>query len=246
MKKLGILKGATLIFAMCLFTTNSHAQIKAQDSKKAHDTKRFARPVNTGSNHTVLLLDTAWGTLNPEVGDEIAAYDVEGNMVSSIVYIGHHTGLALWGDDEYTTEKEGLSKGEVFSLKWWKKSSNEMVSLNMNSFERGSSNYFKDGLTVISSVTVNQMLVQEMELFQNVPNPVVDFTEISFYLPNASKVRLSLHNNLGQEVMVLADSKFESGSHKVAMQSSSIQPGVYFYKMVSGKEKITKQMTVVK
>jgi len=246
MKRSSILKGAALVCAMCLFTTNSQAQIKAQDSDKAHDTKRFARPVNTGSNHTVLLLDTAWGSLSPEIGDEIAAYDVDGNMVSSIVYIGHHTGLALWGDDEYTTEKEGLSKGEVFSLKWWKKSSNEMVSLNMNSFERGSSNYFKDGLTVISSITVNEMLVQQMELFQNVPNPVSDFTEISFYLPSTSKVRLSLHNNLGQEVMVLADSKFESGSHKVAMKSASIQPGVYFYKMQSGKEKITKQMTVVK
>jgi len=246
MKKIGLLKGMAFVFAMCLFSTNSQAQIKAQDTKKAHDTKRFARPVNTGSNHTVLLLDTAWGNLMPEVGDEIAAYDVDGNMVSSIVYIGHHTGLALWGDDEYTTEKEGLSKGEVFSLKWWKKSSNEMVSLNMNSFERGANNYFKDGLTVISSVSVNQMLVQEMELFQNVPNPVVDFTEISFYLPSASKIRLSLHNNLGQEVMVLTDSKFESGSHKVAMKSASIKPGVYFYKMVSGKEKITKQMTVVK
>ena len=246
MKKIGLVKGLALVFATCLFTLNAQAQIKAQDSKKAHNTKRFARPVNTGSNHTVLLLDTAWGELMPEVGDEIAAYDVEGNMVSSIVYIGHHTGLALWGDDEYTTEKEGLSKGEVFSLKWWKKSSNEMLSLNMNSFERGSSSYNKDALTVISSISVNQHLVQEMELFQNVPNPVSDFTEISFYLPSSSKVRLSLHNNLGQEIMVLTDTKFESGSHKVAMESASIMPGVYFYKMVSGKEKITKQMTVVK
>lgn len=246
MKKISLLKGIALVFTLCLFTSNAQAQIKAQDTKKAHDTKRFPRPVNTGANHTVLLLDTAWGSLNPEIGDEIAAYDVDGNMVSSIVYIGHHTGLALWGDDEYTTEKEGLSKGEVFNLKWWKKSSNELIALNMNSFERGSSNYFKDGLTVISNISVNEKLVQEMELFQNVPNPVVDFTEISFYLPSSSKLTLSLHNSLGQEIMVLADSKFEAGSHKVALKTASIEPGVYFYKMVSGKEKITKQMTVVK
>lgn len=246
MKKIGLLNGLSLAFALCLFTTNVQGQIKAQDTKKAHDTKRFSRPVNTGANHTVLLLDTAWGSLSPEVGDEIAAYDVDGNMVSSIVYIGHHTGLALWGDDEYTTEKEGLVKGELFHLKWWKKSSNEMVSLTLNSFERGSSNYFKDGLTVISSVSINQTLVQEMELFQNVPNPVSDFTEISFYLPTSSSVKLSLHNNLGQEVMVLADANFESGSHKIEVKSSNIQPGVYFYKMISGKQKLTKQMTVVK
>ena len=85
-----------------------------------------------------------------------------------------------------------------------------------------------------------------MELFQNVPNPVVDFTEISFYLPSSSKLRLSLLNSLGQEIMILADSKFEAGSHKVAVKAASLEPGVYFYKMASGKENITKQMTVVK
>ena len=32
---------------------NNHSQI-------AQNTKRFARPVNTGSNHTVMILETAW------------------------------------------------------------------------------------------------------------------------------------------------------------------------------------------
>ena len=246
MKKVSLLNGLALTFVFCLFTITTQAQIKAQDTKKAHDTKRFSRPVNTGANHTVLLLDTAWGSLSPEVGDEIAAYDLEGNMVSSIVYVGHHTGLALWGDDEYTTEKEGLVKGELFNLKWWKKSSNEMVSLTLNTFERGTSNYIKDGLTVISSISVNQSLVQDMELFQNVPNPVADYTEISFYLPSLSSVKLSLHNSLGQEIKVLADTKFESGSHKIEVKTDNIQPGIYFYKMISGKNKLTKQMTIVK
>lgn len=244
MRKIDLLKGAALAFALCLFSANTNAQ--SLDIKKAHDTKRFAKPVNTGANHTVLLLDSAWGSLTPEVGDEIAAYDTEGNMVSSIVYVGHHTGMALWGDDEYTKEKEGLAKGEVFTLKWWKKSSNEMVSLNIDAYERGSNSYFKDGLTVISGITVNQKIVQELELFQNVPNPVIDFTEISFYLPSSGNVKLSLHNNLGQEVMMLANSEFAAGSHKVDMKTAGVQPGVYFYQLVSGKEKITKQMTVVK
>jgi len=242
MKKSGLLKGIALVFAMCLFTTNANAQ----DLKKAHDTKRFARPVNTGSNHTLLILDKSWGEMKPEIGDEVAAYDTQGNMVASIVYVGHHTGLALWGDDEYTEEKEGLTKGEKFNIKWWKKSSNEMVSLTVSDFERGNDLYDKDGLTVISGLTMNETLIQNLELFQNVPNPVVDYTEISFYLPKASKIHLSLHNNLGQEVLVIADGRYDSGSHKVEMKTLSVNPGIYFYKLISGKEKITKQMTVVK
>lgn len=241
MKKLGLLKGAAFVFAMCLFTVNS----EAQDLKKAHDTKRFARPVNTGANHTLLILDKSWGAMKPEIGDEVAAYDTKGNMVASIVYIGHHTGIALWGDDEYTEEKEGLSKGEKFNLKWWKKSTNEMVSLTISDFERGNDLYNKDGLTVISGLTVHQTLEQNMELFQNVPNPVGDYTEISFYLPKSGKIHLSLHNNLGQEMLMLADGKYEAGSHKIEV-NTTLDPGVYFYKLTSDKEKITKQMTVVK
>jgi len=242
MKKLGLLKGTIFAFAICLFTINA----QAQDLRQAHDTKRFARPVNTGANHTLLILDTSWGETKPEIGDEIAAYDTKGNMVASVVYVGHHTGLALWGDDEYTEEKEGLSKGEKFNLQWWKKSTNEMISLKASGFERGDDIYNKDGLTVIADLKTDQTLEQNMELFQNVPNPVLDFTEISFYLPKAGKVRLSLHNNLGQEILVLANTKYQDGSHKIEMNTKKVEPGVYFYNLVSGKEKITKQMTIVK
>ena len=42
--------------------------------KKTMNTERFARPVNTGINHTLLILGSAWET-SPEIGDEIAVYD---------------------------------------------------------------------------------------------------------------------------------------------------------------------------
>ena len=242
MKKSILLKGIALVFTMFLFTKNANSQ----DLKKVHDTKRFARPVNTGSNHTLLILDKSWGEMKPEIGDEIAAYDTQGNLVASIVYVGHHTGIALWGDDEYTEEKEGLIIGEKFNVKWWRKSINEMVSLTISDFERGNDLYVKDGLTVVSGLTINTTLTQDLELFQNVPNPVVDFTQISFYLPKANKIHLSLHNNLGQEVLLISNEYLDAGSHNVEMKTLGIDPGVYFYKLVSGKQKITKQMTVVK
>jgi len=242
MKNSGLLKGIAIAFSACLFTMN----LQAQDLRKAQDTERFARPVNTGANHTLLILDKSWGETKPEIGDEIAAYDTKGNMVASVVYIGHHTGLALWGDDEYTEEKEGLSQGEKFNLQWWKRATNEMISLKVSDFERGNQVYNKDGLTVIADLTINQTLEQNMELFQNVPNPVLDYTEISFYLPKAEKIHLSLHNNLGQEILVLTNAKYEGGSHKIELKTEKVDPGVYFYKLVSGKEKITKQMTIVK
>lgn len=242
MKKNNWIKGASLLFALGLFTSNA----VAQDLRKTSDTKRFAKAVNTGENHTLLILDSSWGDAKPEIGDEIAAYDSQGNMVSSVVYVGEHTGLALWGDDEYTKEKEGLAKAEKFNLKLWKKSKNELVSLEVSTFERGDDTYNKDEISIVSEINAQEVLTQELELFQNVPNPVAGQTEINFYLPQKNDVYLGVYNNLGQEVMLLANKNFNAGSHKVEMIASNLEAGIYYYNLVSGDQKLTKQMTIVK
>ena len=69
--------------------------------KKTMNTERFARPVNTGVNHTLLILGSAW-EISPELGDELAVYDSERNLVASVAGSPEqdgHTGLAIWGDD---------------------------------------------------------------------------------------------------------------------------------------------------
>lgn len=218
----------------------------AQDYRKAMDTQRFSQSVNTGQNQTLLILDSSWGENKPEIGDEIAAYDSKGNLVSSVVYLGDHTGLALWGDDEHTELKEGLSKEEKFHLKWWKKSDNQLVSLEVSEFERGDDTYNKDDITVVLELRSDRILNQELELFQNVPNPVASQTEINFYLPEKNNVYLGVFNSLGQEVMVLANKSYEAGSHKVDMIAPNLEAGIYFYKLISGEDKLTKQMTLVK
>ena len=53
------------------------------------------------------------------MGDEIAVYDSKDNMVASVAWVPEqegHAGLAIWGDDETTSEKEGMSKGELLEL----------------------------------------------------------------------------------------------------------------------------------
>ena len=79
------------------------------------NTERFARPVNTGVNHTLLILGSAWET-SPELGDEIAVYDSENNMVASVAWRPEqegHSGLAIWGDDETTSAKIGNAPAQL-------------------------------------------------------------------------------------------------------------------------------------
>ena len=61
-----------------------------------------------------MILETAWEDDIRE-GDELAAYDKDGNMVGSIAF-NKVIMLLLYGVMMIAEEKEGLAIGEVFSL----------------------------------------------------------------------------------------------------------------------------------
>ena len=216
--------------------------------EKTMNTERFARPVNTGVNHTLLILGSAWEE-SPELGDEIAVYDSERNMVASVAWSPEqegHTGMAIWGDDETTSAKEGMLKGETFSIVLFDKSEDKMSALKINRWERGDDAFAKDGVSVVGSISSNRVLNQELELFQNVPNPVLNNTSISFYLPQNGTIKLTVSNTLGQEVLTLSNEEYLKGMHSITMDATSLSTGVYFYKLEANKTSITKQLTLVK
>lgn len=216
--------------------------------KKTMNTERFARPVNTGSNHTLLILGSAWET-SPELGDEIAVYDSKRNLVSSVAWRPEqegHSGMAIWGDDETTSEKEGMLNGETFSIVLFDKSEDVIIELEVNRWEKGDNVFSKDGISVISSISTSTEIEQELELYQNVPNPVMDNTSISFYLPEDGNVRLAVSNTIGQEIMTLASDNYTKGMHTIQMDANTMSTGVYFYKLESNNKSITKQLTLVK
>ena len=73
-------------------------------------------------------------------------------------------------------------------------------------------------------------------LSNNFPNPFNPTTTISFSIPVASKIELSVYNIKGQKVKSLVTDSFESGNHSVIWNGKddtgkSIGSGVYFYKL---------------
>jgi hypothetical protein len=243
-------KRIKLLFISIIFPFSLVAQTTEHSSykKKAMNTERFARSVNTGVNHSLLILSSAW-EVSPELGDEIAVYDSQRNLVASVAWRPEqegHSGLAIWGDDETTSEKEGMTKGETFSIVLFDKSEDKMSELTVNSWERGDNTFSKDGVSVVGSIATTAVLSQELELFQNVPNPVLDHTSISFYLPQHGAIRLTVSNALGQEIMTIADTSYDKGMHTVSMDATSLSTGIYFYKLEANNTSLTKQLTLVK
>ena len=83
-------------------------------------------------------------------------------------------------------------------------------------------------------------------LAQNYPNPFNARTEISFALPQASDVDLSIYNMLGQKVATLVSGQLPAGNHSVNWDASDVATGVYFYKITAGDFSEIHQMTLLK
>jgi hypothetical protein len=88
-------------------------------------------------------------------------------------------------------------------------------------------------------------------LGQNRPNPFASVTAISYQLPAAAKVRLTVYNVAGQAVRTLVNGTQPAGYHSIKWdgqddQGRKLSTGVYFYQLDNGTTTSTKKMVVIK
>ena len=83
-------------------------------------------------------------------------------------------------------------------------------------------------------------------LEQNFPNPFNPSTTIRFSLTESSPVNISIYNLLGEMVMPIVNQTYSSGVHEVDFNASSLNGGVYFYKINTNNFMQTKKMILIK
>jgi hypothetical protein len=83
-------------------------------------------------------------------------------------------------------------------------------------------------------------------LSQNYPNPFNPTTKIQYSIPEASYVRLSVYNGMGQEMMQLVNENQSAGKYIVDLNAQNLPSGVYFYRLQTGKFVDTKKMLLIK
>ena len=84
------------------------------------------------------------------------------------------------------------------------------------------------------------------ELSQNYPNPFNPSTQITFALPEAQTVRLSIYNNLGQQIATLADGSYQAGEYRVTFDATGLPSGMYFYRAEAGSFSSVRKMVLMK
>ena len=86
----------------------------------------------------------------------------------------------------------------------------------------------------------------DYELAQNYPNPFNPSTTIRYILPQASLVRLSMYNAVGQQVARLVGEQQQRGIHEVVFHGDGLASGLYYYRLTTGSFTETKKILLVK
>ncbi len=85
-----------------------------------------------------------------------------------------------------------------------------------------------------------------ISLSQNYPNPFNPSTAITFDLPVSGPVRLVIYDLLGRMVDIPVDGNLDAGGHKISWDGKDRPSGVYFYRLITSDETVTRRMTLLK
>ena len=100
------------------------------------------------------------------------------------------------------------------------------------------------------SVDINKItdvVPNKFNLSQNYPNPFNPATKINFSIPKSALVKISVHDILGREVVVLLNKMLSVGEYSAEWNASSFPSGIYFYTLnVDGENINTKKMILNK
>jgi len=91
-----------------------------------------------------------------------------------------------------------------------------------------------------------EALPERYTLAQNYPNPFNPVTEISYSVPFSSPISLKVYDLLGAEVSTVVDKVQDAGFYTAQFYGSHLSSGVYFYRLTSLENTITKKLILMK
>ena len=93
-------------------------------------------------------------------------------------------------------------------------------------------------------------VIENYKLYQNYPNPFNPLTLIKYYIPVSSKVKITIFDILGKEILTLTNKLHLAGNYEIEFNSNLIKDrissGIYFYKLATGDFTAVKRMVLIK
>ena len=86
----------------------------------------------------------------------------------------------------------------------------------------------------------------QVALVSSYPNPFNPEATIQFDVSKSQRVRLSVFNELGQQVMLLVDGRLEAGQHEARLAAYGLPSGTYFVRLETNTGVVTRTVVLMK
>jgi len=100
--------------------------------------------------------------------------------------------------------------------------------------------------STVSVEYVNTSVPENIQLYQNFPNPFNPITNIHYSISEFGNVKIVVYDLLGQEINTLINEQTNPGNYVVRFDGSSLSSGIYYYSLESNGKKITREMLLMK
>ncbi|MEO1023912.1 MAG: T9SS type A sorting domain-containing protein, partial [Bacteroidota bacterium] len=169
----------------------------------------------------------SWGSLEQVPANmELTLYDYK---TGAVIDLSEQNEYAF--EVEETQQKSARSILDVQAV--------EMVSEDTN---RRFALVLTPSQTTVSNE--EEVTVERFALDQNYPNPFNPTTNIRYTVPNSGLVNVSVYNVMGQKVATLVNSTQSAGTYTSTWNAASSASGIYYYRLESAGQSITRQMTL--
>ncbi len=88
--------------------------------------------------------------------------------------------------------------------------------------------------------------LSDFQLYQNYPNPFNPSTNIKYYIPQNSFVKITLHDILGSEIRTLVSETVQPGTYEIKLDGSDLSSGLYFVRLSSENIQRTLKISLIK
>jgi hypothetical protein len=88
-------------------------------------------------------------------------------------------------------------------------------------------------IAITAEIEEQNELTACFHLFQNYPNPFNPGTSIIVRFKSSTRAKVVVYNSLGQVVKILADARFDPGTHNFYFDGTNLTSGLYFCRVLS-------------
>jgi hypothetical protein len=173
-------------------------------------------------------------------------YDANGNKVSEIFENNNNGQWVISEQSSYNFDSNNLLLIALHEN--WENGEWVQRDSDLSFFDPQNKSYLFNGYKIeVSWKSITSVLENKINISSSAyPNPISNSATIQYNLSEPAFVKLNIYNSFGEKVASLVNEYQTAGEQKVFLDAENYPSGMYFYRLETGRDVISKPIVVIR